>query len=617
MTKIDPATTKSLFDLYRAGEYRTLLEQARALLESHPDEPALHSLSGAAYLELEDFDSAIDSYQAALALKPDFAKAHNSLGIACLRAGRIEDAANSFHNAVRHDSQFAQAWFNLGIVYENRQRLPEAAGYYKQATLLNPVYHQALTALAKLLWELREPDQVAEYFEKALAVEETYLPAYLGLMHFLEQSNQHEKLRATVARARKVFGEHAMVRLYEGILADIGGDREQARSLLEVFSIDPADAQARHGERTRLARLTHICDRLDESAAAVRYAQRANDLSRQVGAAKGIDKTRFLQFVENRRRYFTAENVTRWPDYTPGDGLEVRPRPDGGEDTRGQSKISGEILTLTPGLGGEGTDFKSVPGGEHNPVFIIGFPRSGTTLLDTLLRGHPAIAVAEETDAVPRMVNRLSGDADERLESLANLSDGDVEALRQAYLDALARHAKPDSNATLIDRFALNIVYTGEIIRIFPRARFILLLRHPADCVLSCFMQTFYETSANASFYTLEDSAYLYDRVFGLWRQYTELLQPDVLQVKYEDLIADAETTCRSILAFLEIPWRPGILEHERTARKRTLIGTASYNQVTRPLYTEAQGRWRRYRHEMQAALPLLEPWISYFGYEE
>ena len=261
-----------------------------------------------------------------------------------------------------------------------------------------------------------------------------------------------------------------------------------------------------------------------------------------------------------------------------------------------------------------GTDFKSVPGRE-NPVFIIGFPRSGTTLLDTLLRGHPAIRVAEETGAVAAMVNRLSGQSDERLESLADLSDQDIEDLRKTYLDALARHAKPDDGVILVDRFALNIVYAGEIYRVFQQARFILLLRHPADCVLSCFMQTFYETSANASFFTLEDSAHLYDQVFGLWRQYTDILQLNVLQVKYEDLITDVEATCRQIMGFLEMPWHPGILEHERTARNRPLIGTASYNQVTRSLYTEAQGRWQRYHTKMQAVLPVLGPWIRYFDY--
>ena len=589
MTKPDPATIKSLFDLYRAGEYRALLEQAQALLKTWPDEPALHSLAGSACLEMQDYDAAIRSYRAALAIRPDLAKVHNSLGIACLRSGQVEEAANSFHNAVKHDSQLAQAWFNLGIVYENRNRLAEAAGYYKQATLINPVYHQALCSLAKALWELRIPDQVEEYFEKAIAIEEDYLPAHMGLLRFLEQSNRHERLRDAISRAHNVPGLHETVRLYEGILADIDGDYERARTLLEAFSITAADVWTRHGERTRLARLTLICDRLDDTSAAIRYAGGANDLSREISDGKGIDKSGFLQIVEKRRRYFTAENINRWP----GNSSEFR----------GQSKISGEILTLTPGI--------------DNPVFIIGFPRSGTTLLDTLLRGHPSIRVAEESDAVGVMVNRLSGDSDERPQTLANLQDQDVEGLRKTYFDALARHARPEDGVMPVDRFALNTVYAGEIHRIFPEARFILMLRHPADCVLSCFMQTFYETPANASFFTLEDSAHLYDRVFSLWRQYTGLLQLNVLQVKYEDLVTDAETTCRQILDFLEMPWHPGILEHERTALDRSLISTASYNQVTRPLYTEAQGRWQRYRAELEPVLPVLKPWISYFGYEE
>ncbi|MCY4362340.1 MAG: sulfotransferase [Gammaproteobacteria bacterium] len=589
MTSPDSSIIKSLFKLYRAGDYRALLEQTRSLLAAHPGELALHSLSGSAYLELEDFESAINSYQKALAIKPDFAKLHNSLGIAYLRTGQLEQAAGSFHNAVKHDSQFAQAWFNLGIVYENRRRLPEAAGYFKTATQLNPVYYQAFSSLAKVLWELRITEQVAEFYEKALAVEKAYLPAHLGLLHFLEQSNQHEKLHDAVSRARKALGPHVVVRLYEGILTDINGKHEEAKTLLEDITIEPTDAWTRYGERTRLARLAHICDRLNDTTAAFQFALRANGLSQEISDGKGIDKASFLQFVEHRRTYFVSENIKQWPDYAPGDGLQVRPRP------------------------GD----KSVPGRGNEPVFIIGFPRSGTTLLDTLLRGHPSIEVAEEIDAVPRMVNRLSGDADERLDALATLSDSDGESCRRTYLDTLARHVKPENDsAILIDRFALNIIYTGEIVRLFPQARFILLLRHPADCVLSCFMQTFYETSANASFFTLEDSAHLYDQVFGLWRQYTDTLQLNILQVKYEDLIADVESTCRRITDFLEMPWHPGILEHERTAGDRPLIGTASYNQVTRPLYTEARERWQRYRAEMQSVLPVLEPWIRYFEYQ-
>ena len=589
MSKVDQSTIKSLFELYRAGDYRALLERTRTLLEINPDELALHSLSGSACLELEEYDAAIRSYQAALSIKPDFTKIHNSLGIAFLRSGQLKEAAGSFHNAVRYDSQYAQAWFNLGIAYENRQRLPEAAGYYKKATLLNPVYYQAFSSLAKVLWELMEPAQVAEYFEKALAIKGDYLPAHLGLMRFFEQSNQHEQLREAVSRARNALGEHIMLRLYEGILADIEGNMKRRDRYWRILHRTGGCPDKAQREDAAGPLDPDLCDRLNDTVSAIQYAQGANDLSQELSAAKGIDKTRFLQFVENRRRYFTAENINRWPDFTSGDGLQVRPR----------------------------TRDKSFPGRE-SPVFIVGFPRSGTTLVDTILRGHPSINVTEETDAVARMVNQLSGQSDERLENLANLSDSDVEGFRKTYLGGLARHANPDDgNAVLVDRFALNIIYAGEIVRLFPQARFILLLRHPADCVLSCFMQTFYETSANASFFTLEDSAHLYDRVFGLWRQYTDILQLNVLQVKYEDLITDVEATCRQIMGFLEMPWHPGILEHERTARNRPLIGTASYNQVTRSLYTEAQGRWQRYHTEMQAVLPVLEPWIRYFDYEE
>ena len=102
-----------------------------------------------------------------------------------------------------------------------------------------------------------------------------------------------------------------------------------------------------------------------------------------------------------------------------------------------------------------------------------------------------------------------------------------------------------------------------------------------------------------------------------MWRQYAEVLQLNVLQIKYEDLIADVETACRSLLDFLEIPWHPDILEHEQTARERPYIGTASYNQVTQPLYSEATNRRQRYRNEMQSVLPVLEPLIRYFEYEE
>lgn len=579
MSTIDASTTRSLFEMYRAGAFESLAEQVRGLLPSHPDQLVLHSLLGAACLELGDYDAAVESYLAALAIRPGFAKAHNSLGLAYLRSGRPEDAAGSFLRAIDCDPQFAEPRFNLGLVGENRGLLSEAAEQYQQAVRLAPGYGKAWCALAKVSWDLGNYGRVVDCYERAVGIDARDPAAHRGLMQFLEQSNRHDELREAVERAGEALGgEHPLVRFQEGVIADIDGDSESARALLESCGIEPVDALTLHDERMRIARLTAICDRLDDIGGAMGYAAGANRLSRRSSAAKGIDKTRFLGFIENRTRYFTGPNARQW------------------HRDKGTASADADL--------------------SRQPVFMVGFPRSGTTLMDTVLRGHPAIEVVEESDAVPTMVNGLCGPSDEHLADLGDLSDDAIERARSVYFETLARQVEASDNTlAVVDRFALNSVYTGEIHRVFPDARFILMLRHPADCVLSCYLRTFVESSANDSFHSLEEAAHLYDRVMRLWAQLTEVFDLELIEVRYEDLVADVERTCRPVLEFMGVPWYPGVLDHEATARGRPYIRTASYNQVTQPLYTRATGRWRKYREYLDPILPVLEPWIERFGY--
>ncbi len=655
---MDPKVAQSLFQLCRAGDFHTVERRTRALLVAHPKESLLHSLHGAACLETGQCEAAIESYRKALALRPGLAKVHNSLGIAYLRTGRLEEAMESFGGAIDNDAQFAEPRFNLGLILENRQRLGEAANAYHQAVQLDPGYCKARCALAKVLWQAGQFEQVAEHYERALATDATFMPAHRGLLQFLEQSNRHDELREAAQRAGGAVGtEHPLVRYYQGVLADIDGRTAEARSLLESCHQEPTDPLSRHDERMRLARLTGICDRLNDIDAAMQYADGANRLAREASVAKGIDKAGFLGFIENRRRYYRPENIgdARWGE-PPADPHRAGNSRDGGKQRQRSA-----------------------------PVFIVGFPRSGTTLIDTILRGHPGTAVAEESAALPKVVNQLCGPTDQHLWGLGELSGAAIERARRTYFDTLERTIRkteqqdsrtggaaasvdtdrrqaaapaenpptgvalmppqenaakhpdtPDINAAspfgagacgtvasgtetgprAIDRFALNIVYVGEIHRIFPNAKFILMLRHPADTVLSCYLRTFAETSANASFHTLEDAVHLYDQVFGLWRQFTNLFALDVIEIKYEDLIADLEQTSRKVLQFIDLPWHPGVLDHERTARTRGHIRTASYSQVIQPLYSDAAGRWRRYQGHLKAILPTLKPWMARFGYE-
>jgi len=573
MQKLDQDMVDLLFDLYRRGEYAALAERTQSLLKSYPRELVLHSLRGAACHELHEYEAAVASYRAALAIRPDFEKIHNSLGIAYLRTERVDEALEAFRSALNCNPGFAPAWFNAGIAFEHLKEWRHAADCYERAAQIEPGYVEALSSLATVLLELDDYDRIVDVCEQALAVKPDHLPAWRNLMNFLERANRHEELDSVLQRAQAVLGEHALVKLFRGLTADIRGDAGQARSILESFRFDTTDPAGQHDERRRLARLARICDRLDDPRAAAGYAAEANRLSHIMSTRAGVHKETYLEYIDYRRGCFTGDYVARWS------------RPEGASP-------------------------------EPAPVFIIGFPRSGTTLLDTVLRGHPDVAVAEESDAVSRMVDRMATLAGDPLAHLPELSRSELQQLRQLYFDTLhARLPGAAPDARLVDRFALNIIYAGEICRIFPDARFVLVLRHPADCVLSCFMQTFTESPANANFHDLKDAAHLYDRVFSLWRQYEEVLQPASLAVRYEDMVAGLETALRPVLDFIDVPWHPDLLDYQRTARERPFIRTASYNQVIRPLYTDAAGRWRRYRDFLQPVMPVLEPWINHYGY--
>jgi len=250
----------------------------------------------------------------------------------------------------------------------------------------------------------------------------------------------------------------------------------------------------------------------------------------------------------------------------------------------------------------------------HSLAFLVGFPRSGTTLLDTILRSHSAVSVCEEKPMVDAMQNLLGGLATPDL--LTGLSDGQISELRRAYYDELSTHIEIDGSCNLIiDKHPLNIIQTALIHRVFPDAKFILALRHPYDCVLSCFMQNFKLNNAMANFLSLEQTAKLYDAVMSLWLSYKNALDLDVGVVKYEKLISDLQGTVEPLLKFLNLDWHDDLLDYQQTALSRGIINTASYSQVTQKLYTQASGRWKNYRDQIKEILPLLAPWAERFGY--
>jgi tetratricopeptide (TPR) repeat protein len=253
----------------------------------------------------------------------------------------------------------------------------------------------------------------------------------------------------------------------------------------------------------------------------------------------------------------------------------------------------------------------AAPDDRRMPAFLVGFPRSGTTLLDTFLMGHPDTHVFEEVPLIAVAQDAL-GDVADPLRSPADLARA-----RDAYFAEAARYTEPGFDGLIVDKFPLNMVAAPIIQALFPGAPIIFAQRHPCDCVLSCFMQGFAMSDAMACFLDIHDSAAFYDAAMQVWTNSKNALPLKVHTIVYEDLIGDAEGSLRPLIDFLGLDWRDELLDHRATAVARGGIGTPSYNQVTQPLTRAAMGRWKRYEKQLQPVLPVLLPWAERLNYRD
>lgn len=252
------------------------------------------------------------------------------------------------------------------------------------------------------------------------------------------------------------------------------------------------------------------------------------------------------------------------------------------------------------------------PSGRKSPVFLVGFPRSGTTLLDTFLMGHPRVRVLEEVPLMAKAQRSLgSGDG------LPDRSMTELEAARALYFEGLDANVEAGFDGLVVDKLPLNMLASRFIHVLFPDARIVFAQRHPCDCVLSGFMQPFALNESMACFLDLELAASFYDAAMTTWTRCCETLPLNVHTVVYEDLVADPESSLRPLVDFLGLEWDGTLLDHRSTAEARGAISTPSYDQVVQPLTNRPSGRWRRYEKQMEPVLPVLLPWAERLGYGE
>lgn len=493
----------------------------------------------------------------------------NILGVICFSLERFEDAVASYNKALQLKPDFSEAHNNLGNALKSLGRYEEAIACYNNALQIKPDDTEVHNNLGTTFIQLGRYKEAIARFTKVLQIKPGDMQACNNLLEQYERDNNLPALKDALENAKETLPEDDSNLLYHlGQLASREKRLEDARTYLEKVSSSKLSPKFYYSHAELLGK---TYDKLNMHDKAFEQFELMNNRASQSISAQKVDAQRYYNSLVQLSDSWAAAPSPAW---------------------------SSEVTSSNEGC---------------RLAFLIGFPRSGTTLLDTILRSHPKVTVVEEMLMVQHMMAHLGvlGTYEETI----NLDPGQLAELRGAYYKELNKHLDTTGYDLVIDKMPLNINHVGLIHRVFPEARFILALRHPCDCVLSCFMQYFKLTNAMANFLDLGQAAKYYDAVMRLWKIYNEHLNLPVGVVKYEDLVLDLKGNAEPLLDFLGLEWHENMENYQKTALARGRIKTPSYNQVTQELYTQASGRWENYRKQMEPVLPLLEPWARHFGY--
>ncbi|HEY8682541.1 MAG TPA: sulfotransferase, partial [Rhodanobacter sp.] len=256
----------------------------------------------------------------------------------------------------------------------------------------------------------------------------------------------------------------------------------------------------------------------------------------------------------------------------------------------------------------------SPPAGRQ-PVFVVGFPRSGTTLLEQMLDAHPDFRSMDERAFIHDLIEAMEMAGQHYPGDLANLSPGEADQLRAVYFRRVAQVVPDFGTRQLVDKNPLNMLCLPMIMRLFPQARIILCLRHPCDVLLSCYMQSFRSPAFMVLCSSLQRLAHGYVQAFEHWHRHVEVFAPRVLEWRYESVVSQFDHHVECLGQFLEVADASPMARFAEHAQGKRFISTPSYAQVTGRINSQAVNRWHAYREQFAPVLPILRPLIDRLGY--
>ena len=594
-----------LVQLYSQGQFQKVVDTSFHLLKQFPNSVILQNISGAAHAGLGRLTDAITSYKKAIAIEPNYVDAYYNLGFALREQGDLEEAIKNFNKVISLNPNYVDAYNNMAATLEKQGKLEEALKAYKKAVAIKPDYADAYYNMASTLEKQGKLEDAVMSYTKAISIKPDYADAYFNMASTLEGQGKLEEAIDAYKKTLDIKPDYSEA-WSNGARALEGWNKLEQLELwlkkaFQACEILPPELQF---QQAKLLWRNKEYEKTTNIVKTINFDLITDDLKKEClnleakcfEALKDFDKA-YKSFDEMNS---LAKKSKEYAQCNPESYIE--------EKRNQLAKLKSRPVPIFP-------DY-TTPQPNSDPAFLVGFPRSGTTLLDTILRSHSRIEVVEEkatTKAAQTFIYKNNhSDIVNRLLPPAILSGA-----RKAYHAELNKHlSQVNSSSICIDKLPLNLVKTPLINHLYPRAKFILALRHPLDAILSCWMQNFALNPAMAVMTDLDQTVDLYCLGMETFKKSWTDYNLSVHLIRYEDLLENLAEETTALLKFLDLDWEPQMKNYQDTAIKRGKINTPSYSQVVQPIYKNAKYRWLKYEKYLGKYLEQVTPWINEFGYE-
>ena len=615
--------------LLRLEEAREHGERAVAL---DPNMAMAHSNLGIVHYDRKDYDRAAACQQRALKLAPGFAPALNNLGNIQREQDKKEAAMNFYRQAIAADAGYLEPLSNLGALLLEEDRADEAEQFLKQALQLNPNYPEAICNLGGVHLVREHNEAALAHYQRALQLRPIYVEAQMGLAKTLQVLEQLPQAETAARRAVEIAPENAQANakthtVLATILSEIPQAIEAQAEYQRALALDAkcedallglGDLLMQNGNMEQAESLFQqaLEYKPDSLAARIHLVQvkkvRGHD---ENFAALREEEATLATLSENRRMslHFAlgkgyddlGEYDLAFPHFLAGCRLKrVKLNHDAAAITQQVNELA-EIFSRdfiqslrVPGNLGENSGRNS----SALPIFVLGMPRSGTTLTEQIIASHPDVFGAGELPDLLRIAHRKTqADQDRFPDNLRALDAAHLAAWGTEYVECLRRHHADAPRIT--DKMPANFFMIGLIHLMLPNAKIIHVNRNPVDTCLSCFTHLFKQKQEHT--YDLAELGRYYVDYARLMQHWREVLpQGALLDVQYEDIVADQEGQARRLIEFCGLEWNAACLDFHNTQRS---VRTASVTQVRQPIYTSSVERWRHYENFLGPLLDALK----------